>query len=673
LLLFLQKKKTLPSYNLPSMEDPAEIATHYRLDHTKPATTLAGQRCFTAIDQRDATRALIALQVTPFEPPRAKLLGARALSPIPHAMMPLDHGAGRDPAGAPGWFMICPAPPGPPLSAAPAPWSEAEIVTCLLLPAAQALEALAEQDLTHRAIRPDNIFRAGRGTRAILGPCWAAPPASHQPIAFEPPYIAMCPPHARGEGSIADDIYALGVSMLWCALGGQVAWPETPALLTRKLEAGSFEALAGGRALSPALADLLRVMLAEDPDHRPSPSLLQDPTQARARRLAQRPPQRAQRPIDISGISAWSSRELALALARVPEAGGAALKSGAVDRWLRRILGDSQMAVAVDDAVFRHGADPEEEDARTQPAQIMRAIATLDPLAPLVWRGQAWMPDGIPGAAAACLAPDKAVLAAALEELVAFDIVTQWAAPQPRRRAEVSSLAQQSKDWRRVMTMRGPMGGLRRLAYTLNPLLACASPRLGGRIAIKLPALLPALEQAAKTADRKQPPLDAHLIAFIAAHADSPLLSQLSAVEGIASSKERLAVLAMYARLQHLLHPAPLPGLAAWLLESELVELESWRNLHTRKSLADALDEAARSGQIGAMQMLMRNDSAHAADRDGAARAEARLAAIKSELAALRHGTAQRATEAQRTGQDVASGLGLIAAIAAASLLALAG
>jgi hypothetical protein len=327
----------------------------------------------------------------------------------------------------------------------------------------------------------------------------------------------------------------------------------------------------------------------------------------------------------------------------------------------------------VDDAVFRRGADPEEEDARTQPALVMRAIATLDPLAPLVWRGLAWMPDGIPGAAAACLASDKPALAAALEELVAFDIVTQWAAPQPRHRAELSALAQQAKDWRRILTMRGPMGGLRRLAYTLNPLLPCASPLLGGRPAIKLPALLPTLEQAAKTADRKQPPLDAHLIAFIAAHADTALLSQLTAVEGVASTKARLAVLAMYARLQQLLHPAPLPGLAAWLLESELVDLLSWRNLHTRKSLAEALGEAARSGQISAMQQLMRNDSAHAADRDGAARAEARLAAIKTELAALRCGTAQRATEARRSGQDVASGLGLIAAIAAASLLALAG
>ena len=157
--------------------DDGTIATYYRLDPATPPTQLGGNKRYAAFDRRDEARRLIALQAEPFRPPRAKMLGGRAINPIPNALMPLDHGAGRDPTGQPGWFMFCLAPPGPPLSASATPWTENEVITHLLLPAAAALEAMAEQDMTHRAIRPDNIFHVGRGERAILGPCWAAPPA----------------------------------------------------------------------------------------------------------------------------------------------------------------------------------------------------------------------------------------------------------------------------------------------------------------------------------------------------------------------------------------------------------------------------------------------------------------------------------------------------------------
>ena len=73
--------------------------------------------------------------------------------------------------------------------------------------------------MTHRGIRPDNVFQAAPGQPVVLGTAWAAPPAMAQPALFEPPYSAMCLPAGRGDGSIADDVYALGVLLLCLALG----------------------------------------------------------------------------------------------------------------------------------------------------------------------------------------------------------------------------------------------------------------------------------------------------------------------------------------------------------------------------------------------------------------------------------------------------------------------
>ena len=61
-----------------------------------------------------------------------------------------------------------------------------------------------------------------------------------QPVLFEPPYSAMCLPAGRGDGSIADDVYALGVLLLCLALGhAPLMELDDATILRRKLELGT--------------------------------------------------------------------------------------------------------------------------------------------------------------------------------------------------------------------------------------------------------------------------------------------------------------------------------------------------------------------------------------------------------------------------------------------------
>jgi hypothetical protein len=654
------------------MDDAGVIASHYRLDPAQASPrSVGGLRAFTVVDQRDPATKLIAVQIRPDLPPRPRLLAARGMAPVEHAMMALDHGPGRDPGGQPAWFGMCPVPPGPAMSAVPAALGEAEALRCLVVPAAVALCALAERGLTHRAIRPDNVFRVGSGEAVTLGPCWAAPPGSLQPAAFEPPYSAMCPPAGRGDGSIADDIYALGVLVLWCILGGAADWSDHAALARRKLEHGSLAALAGGVRLSASLQDLLLLMLADEPDHRPIPSVLLEPSQARIRRLATRPPARATRALEIGGENAWSARELASAIARFPDQGAGLLRTGLVERWLRRNLGYSGLAARVEECVHRRAAEALSDESRAQAMLVMRAVAVLDPQAPLVWRGVMLFPDGLGPLLAWVLASANGPLASALEELVAQDGITQWCACQTRRR-DLPALKQDARDWRGWLALRGPMGGLKRLVYALNPLLPCGSPLLSGRLAARLTDLLPALEAAAAQADRKRPPIDADIAAFAAARADQALLTELGQVDGFATGTDRAAVLGFFGRLQLRAHPIPLPRLAAWLLESNMIALTRWRSLATRKALGDALAVHAQAGQIAPMLALTEDSGGRAVDRAGAAQAAARLEAIAAERRFLATDAPRRAAGAERAGQDLAAAAGLVATLAAGLALALA-
>jgi hypothetical protein len=640
----------------------ATIATFYQRDPQRQVPALSdGWPAFAVLDRRDPLKRLMAVRVRPGLPPRARILDMAEDPPIPNLLLPVADGPGADAAGQPGWFIICPSLPGPALDLSAGPWREQELISCVLLPAAAALDALNERGVTHRAIRPDNLFRVTRGKPVTLGPFWAAPPGTGQPAAADPPFLAWCKPACQGDGSIADDVYALGVTLLALSLG---RWPlagvDQEEILHRCLVHGSYATLTAGHPGLPSyLGDLLHGMLAEDPEHRPSPALLLDPLRAAARRTTTRPPRRAQRQIDIGGRSAWTARELAHALATQPEPAIEMLRNGAVDQWVRRSLNDPSLAGRLEDRLA--GAGP-----ASGPLLLMRAVMAAEPLAPLVWRGIALWPNGLGTALAMSSSPTNSVL----QEIVEQDVVTRWAASHPRR-TDAPILLQQAREWSLWLGTRGASGGFNRLLYGLNPLLACASPLLAGRPVLRLAELLPALEAASAKADRKQPPIDAHIAAFIAARAVQSMRAELTGLSSFAGETERPLVLNLFARLQTRLSIGPLPGLAAWLHEAGFTGVERWRSRATRAALAKRVAVLAAAGQLGPLVAAVEDAGAFADDAAGAAAANARIGELRQRLADSEANAGARVAEAKRLAHDIAAGAGLLALLGATINLAL--
>ncbi len=164
----------------------ALIAGRYAVDTSQVLVDAGGGLpAYLARDRMGADGKRVALAVSRDASPRARALSVLT-DPIDSLMVPLGHGVAPLAGGkGEGYFVICPLPPGPPVSAGLVPWPERALTDLVLRPIAQVLDVLYNARLTHRSIRPNNVFQSAAGQPVTLGAAWAAPPAMHQPAAFE--------------------------------------------------------------------------------------------------------------------------------------------------------------------------------------------------------------------------------------------------------------------------------------------------------------------------------------------------------------------------------------------------------------------------------------------------------------------------------------------------------
>lgn len=352
-------------------------------------------------------------------------------------------------------------------------------------------------------------------------------------------------------------------------------------------------------------------------------------------------------------------------MARDPSAGITTLRDGNLERWLRRGLGDSGLASAVEDAT-RLRATQEENNVDADATLLAKAIAILDPLAPLCWRGLTLWPDGI-GPALADAQNDRATTDL-IVSLIAAEAIGPWASARHGHGDEVY-VRREARQLRGVLdAARGKSqraasdDGPVRLRYQLNPLLPCASALLAGAWVADLGTLLPTLEAAAARVDpERQPPYDRDIAAFIAARSHRRDEREEATVwpheqpAGLARAQ-----LALYASLQDRLHPTQaMPGLARWLATQSAPLILLYHRRPQRQALQASLASLAEAGQLPPMLALLGDPVTRDTDRRGAVEALAQAARIDATLQAIAQGGAARDALARRMGQELATGAGL--------------
>lgn len=559
--------------------------------------------------------------------------------------------------------------PGEPLCSFPAgPMTVKAIEATVIAPAVEALRQLEALDLTHRGIRPDNLFMVENkeGAGVLLGDCVSAPSAYNQPVLFEPIESALADPAGRGRGKIADDVYALGVTVLALLLGDLPAKEvDKEAILKRKMLKGSYNFLMGKRppTLPLRVMEFLKGTLHDDSQKRWGLDQIEDWLDERRTHELPGVPDIAPHVFTFRKEQHITGRSLACAFLQHPQEGAKAIRESRFESWAARSITSPDHARAVAEEILKDRA------ALASAERLVARIAILlDPEAPIRYKDFSASIDGFGSLLASRFSDDST--RRNFSEIIRYQLPQLWLSAQEPGVAKNRKILQRLHRLQHFLNRRGLGFGLERCLYELTPGLRCQSSLILPKYCADISELLPALEAAAGELEKLVEPIDSHIAAFVASRFPGKVDSFLVSLASSAGSAERaLGILGMLASLQDRHGPARLTRLAGWVWKLLPPVIGSYHNQALRRRLEEEGEKIAGQGSLVAIYNLVGNPSQRRADQRAYAIARSQFTRSLAETARLDRKLKGLPLTSLVLGQMFAVRLCILIALVAVSLM----
>jgi hypothetical protein len=359
---------------------------------------------------------------------------------------------------------------------------------------------------------------------------------------------------------------------------------------------------------------MFRGLLSDDPSLRWDQSALDDWVGGKRRPAAQsKIEKRAARGFDVVGTEYLGARELAIAFCANWDAAIVSVTENKLDQWLSRALGADDMADAVARVIDeRKGGTIDKRIA--DDVMLCKICMILDPLAPIRYRTVSVVPQGLGALLALTIANGSDVNN--LVRVFRPEILKAWSTSRElsdENRELLSKLRSMSD----LMAKSTLGNGIERVLYALNDSIPCQSPTILKSFVIDIGGVIPALDTAAKTADRRVWPIDRHVAAFVGARATFDVARQMQEIADPSAERSALGMLNLLASLQWRLGPKAVPSLAGWVAGLVKPILNGYRSQRRRRDLERDIQEPAAQGDLVALFRMMDDPDARARDRIG--------------------------------------------------------
>ncbi|MEZ5691594.1 MAG: hypothetical protein R3D71_08015 [Rickettsiales bacterium] len=513
------------------------------------------------------------------------------------------------------------------ISASKSPPSVDFICSYIIYPLAAAIEHLNSNiGVTHGLINCDNIYfdTSENTVGAVLGPCITESSGLSQPFYYESIERMQALPAGKGNGSGAQDYYALAVVVLHIIYGMNHFDGLTKEQLIRNiLKAGAFDALARNKDMNEIFYDFFRGMLSYSTHDRWNYRYLKAWLDGkRYNVMPTPPPHEAIRPFDFEDGHAYTRKEVAHLFFRhwksVPEV----FIDGTLSSWVVISLRNKELNEYLNSVSKIIIGNNRNKDSYID-EHIMRVISVFDPFGPVRLKNLSFHMDGINSLLANSVlkgVESDQNLIMKFIELSMFNFIVDQKNKyidkyEENEKYSIDTAVTRLEKLRGIIRNNGLGFGVERIFYDLNPRTKCISPLLKGKYVSTLPILLRTLDRMAPQLYNNSDPIDRHIAAFVASHLSIQHELHITSLDdqpSLAKSNVMIA-LKMMALAQHRARINHLPGLTNWFAIRILPLLDVIRSRTLKRKLVVMLANAARSGSLQKMEeVLISSGYAHA-------------------------------------------------------------
>ncbi|MBO33760.1 MAG: hypothetical protein CMM74_12435 [Rhodospirillaceae bacterium] len=535
------------------------------------------------------------------------------------------------------------------------------------------IRKLASRDITHRSIRPDNLFFLDEEREeVVLGSFVTSPPGFDQPLVFETISRSMAYEGGRGSGDTSDDLYAFGATLAFL-IQKQNPVKKTPPeqLILSKISKSTYQTLIGKNLLTSSLLEPLRGLMQDDPELRWGFEELElwsskkqvPPTESR-------PPNRSQRPFKFSDFDHITSRSLAYSMSLRPESAMGIIKDGTLIKWVSRSLEDKELAAAIA-ATMEIAKIKKEGNSANDDLLLTKVLLLMDPLGPINYKSIALMPDSFGGSLGVELLRGGGIKT--LAEAIFYEVPQIWFDLQTGSSSPQYMEMEVFRQLRVHLQKAGPGFGVERCLYETNPGYPCQSPLVKAENIIDIAELLPVLNAADKNADTKTNPVDRHIAAFIAARYHGNLDRHLGEIADPDNTLKILGSLRILAHLQDRLGFGPQHGLSKWLGSLMGPVIKIYKSRKTRKAIETEISRIVRTGDLNELLSLMDDPEMKLRDEAGFASAIEEFGTAEEEIVKIGLDTGPHSTAAEKISKQAAAITSILVMIFIISVMTMSG
>jgi len=495
-------------------------------------------------------------------------------------------------------------------------WRHPEISSRFIQPMARVLKEIEMKSFVHGNIRPDNIFYSdnAKDKPIVLGDCLSAQHMSTQPALFLSIERAMAEPMGRGTGSIADDIYAFGVSLaMFLRKNDELAGMSDEAIIRKKLDVGSFATIVGNERFQVTFIEILRGLLHDDPNLRwglEEIFMWLDGTRMNPAANLKRA--KANRTITFIGKKYLYTDTLAMDVHKNPNELATLISDGMLHSWLEKSIDDKAVFERYETILERVNSNVKlSNDNDYLACQVTMA---LNPMLPIFYKKRVFTHDGLGALLAVDAAQDKKL--SFYKEVINNNILDHALDVKEHASQGDTLLLLKMYDRCRVALKQTKVGhGIERCIYMMCKNAPCLSPKFKNSfVHTPLNALI-TYERLSKAGGQTSLFMDRHSVAFFSVHAPNLIEHSLYELNDPNKDNKIAGNLKFFSTIQKRKKGGDYPAVASVFLDSLSGVFKRFNNKELRKQLEGAVKAAASAGDLITMWDMLGDDNTLSRDK----------------------------------------------------------